>query len=521
MPASESNESPPPTARWIAPAEIALLLMLFVFQAGWPAPDVNEPHYLGKAKHYWNHDWAPRDFFFESADTHRVFYLTCGWLTRWCSLTQFAWLGRLATWLLLAAAWQRLCQAVVGRAGWAVPAGTIFLAFNVGCHLAGEWVLGGFEAKGLAYALVFAALVSLVRNRWNRALVLLGGASALHVLVGGWSAVAAAICWLRSSDRPPLGRLWPGVIGGTLLAMLGVVPALGINWGIEPQVIAEANDIYVFHRLPHHLVPQSFRWPFIVRYLLMLVVWLSLNLARTDNARLQRLRSFVVASLAISLIGLLLAVVTVNHPQAAAAILRYYWFRLSDVLVPVGIALSALTGLAHENRKSKIQNPKSWLWLAVCAALIVYARDNYAACGLFRNTPRADKSGKVLNYEDWREICKWMADHTPQDALAITPRMAQSFTWHAGRGQVVSWKDLPQDAVAVVRWRQRLEEIYGRRHPEFQGRWYESLTERSPARLRELGATYGADYLVVEAEPRLALSCLHRNRSYAVYYLKP
>ena len=42
-------------------------------------------------------------------------------------------------------------------------------------HMAGEWVIGGVEAKGFAYVLVFLGLEAVVRNRWNRAWLLLGG----------------------------------------------------------------------------------------------------------------------------------------------------------------------------------------------------------------------------------------------------------------------------------------------------------------------------------------------------------
>ncbi|HVA51493.1 MAG TPA: DUF6798 domain-containing protein [Pirellulales bacterium] len=536
---SESTETPPPPVVWLALADVALVLAVFALQAAWPAPDVNEPHYLGKARHFWDPEWAAHDFFFESADTHLVFYFTCGWLTRWLSLAQFAWCGRLITWVLLAAAWQRLCRSVVRRSGRPALAAAIFLTFNVGCHLAGEWVVGGFEAKGLAYALVFAALASLVTDRWNLALVLLGGASAFHVLVGGWSATAAAVCWLLSADAPRLRQLWPGMVAGAALALAGIAPALALNWTAEPQIVAEANDIYVFRRLPHHLVPQSFRWPFLVRYVLMLLVWLGLTRAATENAALRRLRSFVTGSLAITLAGLLLALATANYPEAAAAILRYYWFRLSDVMVPVGIALHVVAGpnpdysSAHTNPKRKrggkddlprlrfgLVLGRPAVWSLICLTLLVYARDDYAAWNFFTNTPRADKSGKVLSHDDWREVCQWMADHAPPDALAITPRMAQSFTWYAERGQVVSWKDLPQDAVAVVRWWQRLVDIYGMPFPAFQGRWHDSLSERSPDRLRELGRKYRAGYLVVESEPTIELPREYANGSYAVYRLE-
>lgn len=523
MPTAEDTaDTPPPTARWIALTEVLLLAGVFALQAAWPPPEVNEAHYLGKAKHYWNPSWAAGDFFFESDDTHLVFYVTCGWVTRWLSLAAFAWLGRWFTWLLLAAAWQKLCQTVVGRPGWAVLSGALFLALNTGCHLAGEWVVGGFEAKGLAYALVFFALTALVRECWNTAFLLLGAAAALHVLVGGWATIAMGLCWLILPETPRLSRLLPGIVGGAILALPGVLPALELNWGVDPLVVAEANDIYVFRRLPHHLVPEAFRWQFLARFLALLALWLFLVCKQSHHPFLGKLRGFVVATLTISLAGMLLSFATLNLPELKAALLRYYWFRLADVMVPAGIALHAAVALAAAPRFGR-ESRSFWLrfasWGLVLAGLVFAAHGDYAAWNLFENVPRSDKAGKVLNHDDWRDVCHWMAENSPQGTVAITPRMAQTFTWYAGRGQVVSWKDLPQDAAAVVGWWHRLEDVYATPHPEFQHRWRESLAEVSPRRLRELGRKYGATYLLVEADPPLDLPRLYANGSYAVYSL--
>ena len=45
----------------------------------------------------------------------------------------------------------------------------------------------------------------------------------------------------------------PGLVVGGLLALLGLVPALALTWNESPEIVAEANRIYVFERLPHHL----------------------------------------------------------------------------------------------------------------------------------------------------------------------------------------------------------------------------------------------------------------------------
>ncbi len=218
---------------WKIAAEVGLVFLVFFIQGAVPVPEVNEPYYLGKAIHFWNPHWAANDFFLNTADCHKVFYFTFGWLALWLAPPALAWTGRLLTWALLAWAWRRLSFAVVPRAWWAVPTAVLLMVLTKGfpfCPIdpataegwravllvvltkgfpmAGEWLIGGVEAKGFAYVLVFLGLEAILRNRWRGPWLLLGGASAFHVLVGGWSALAAGVVWLLSPrDRLPLRSL--------------------------------------------------------------------------------------------------------------------------------------------------------------------------------------------------------------------------------------------------------------------------------------------------------------------------
>ncbi|HUY88999.1 MAG TPA: DUF6798 domain-containing protein, partial [Pirellulales bacterium] len=431
-------------------------------------------------------------------------------------LPQVAWCGRLATWLLLAWAWRRLSWTIAPKPGWAILSGALFLTLNAGYQMAGEWVVGGFEAKGLAYVLVFLALGELARGRWNAALAICGAASALHVLVGGWSTVAIGCCWLLSAgERPALVRLGPGLLGGLLLALPGLLPGLALNSGIDAETAAMAHEIYVFKRLKHHLVPQAFPIRLIVAQLVMVLAWFVLCELVPCEERLRRIRKFVLGALSIELAGVCVSLFANIYPAATAALLRLYWFRLADAMLPLGIALAAAAAFSTGRRA----RAAGAVCLAASLALAAYRHQDYAITKGFDGPPRADKPGKALDHADWQAACQWAAEHTPADALFLTPRNAQTFTWYAGRGQVVSWKDLPQDARAIVAWWKRLEEIYGSPAPEIQGMWLESLSERSPGELRRLGAKYGADYLLTEAEPPLALPRLYQNNSYAAYDL--
>jgi hypothetical protein len=542
---------PPPTSRCRVFAEIALIFAVFCIQGAWPAPDVNEPYYLGKAIHFWNPTWLCGDFFMESADTHKVFYFTFGWMSLWLSPIALVWTGRISIWLLLAWAWRRLSAAVVPRPWYCVLTAALFACLMDRCHMAGEWVIGGVEAKGFAYVFVFLGLESLVRNRWNRALLLFGAASAFHVLVGGWAAVATGMAWLwlikprpvvaphDAILAPPLRCLWPGILGGLTLALPGLVPSLTIDWGVESEITRQAHQIYVFERLPHHLVLAGMRPEFIVRLALLWVFWLLLLWASPSDETRRRLRAFVAGAVVITLIGAALQSLIYVDRVLAANLLRYYWFRLTDVALPLGVALESaalVAGLA--GRSAANASPLQWggfskwqeflgnllhsrrVWLSLAILIAAFHLGDRTLDRIASAPPR---SNKMADFEAWRNACEWVADsgEIPPDARFLTPRLAQTFAWYAGRSDVVTWKDVPQDARKIVQWWDRIQDIYATGQQPPEPRWHESLAELGAERLRQLGAKYHADYAIAElSDPPLELPAVYRNQTYVIYRLR-
>ena len=106
-------------------------------------------------------------------------------------------------------------------------------------------------------------------------------------------------------------------------------------------------------------------------------------------------------------------------------------------------------------------------------------------------TPVTDK-GRALADEGWREACAWIAENTPPEARFITPRTQQTFKWYAGRSEVCSWKDVPQNAESVVQWWQRQHEVYPRRI--IRG----GLAAHGEQRLEELARKYDAQYIMID-----------------------
>jgi hypothetical protein len=183
----------------------------------------------------------------------------------------------------------------------------------------------------------------------------------------------------------------------------------------------------------------------------------------------------------------------------AAAWLRYYWFRLNDAMLPVGAAL-ALVGLIASWRASR---PRLADWATAAAvglAGVSLAMDNLEHRADLRpgadrqSLPTWDDNARATRdaFEEWRRVCGWIADNTASDARFLTPRAQQTFKWYAERSEVCSWKDVPQDAVALVAWWQRQDEIYPR------AVLAAGLAAHGEERLLELAEKYGAQYILVD-----------------------
>ena len=509
--------SSPPRQAWVHRwGEVLLIVLVFFTIAGDPPPAVNEPHYLCRLKHFWNPTWCQGDLFLDSTDTQVVFIWTFGWITRWLSLSATAWVGRILAWTLLAWAWQRLSWRLAPRTLAAVLSAALWVTLTNIAHLAGEWVVGGVEAKCFAYAFVLFALGDVVARKWNRAWLLLGAACAFHPLVGGWSALVCAGIWLVNDRRDvAIREMIPGAVGGALLALIGIVPAVALTWNEPAEIVAEANRIYVFERLPHHLAllhlpPEEVKTRLLRHGILIAVLWILSRAARhVPSAGLRRISHFGWGAALLALTGLMIELALWNQPILAAAVLKYYWFRLTDVAVPLAVALYAVAIIA-----AGIESRRLWSVCALTAALALVGWHLISISVTRYANPIPPADARMQDFAAWVDACDWIAANTPEDALFLTPRGAHSFKWRTGRPEVATRKDIPQDARSMVEWYRRLREIHG---DDRDG----SLTTMEPsddpatARLRRMAEKYGVDYILAEQRRPLGLKVVYPNREHA------
>lgn len=539
---------------------LVILGLCFVY-AGDAPPNVNEAHYLAKAKNFWDPTWCHNDLFVASGKAHAVFYWVFGWPTLWFSLSTSAWIGRFVGWGLLAAGLLRLCGAMRLPYGMGPLVTLVWIAGLQQGNLAGEWVVGGIEAKVPAYALVLFGLAELLRKNWNATWVLFGAAAAFHVLTGGWAVVAAGFAFLylrwvrRDGGEPHCRLLTPGLFLGGAISLLGVLPALAMSSGASSAEVTSAAKVYTYFRISHHLLPSAFHFDWYVRHgvlttLTLFSLWLLWRDATADRRGLiLSLAAFTVGAMMVSVMGLVVGMLPAVAPDWSAKLLRFYWFRLADAITPLALGLSVaglLTScLGRQDASSdseimrrlrmRLQGKRRWAIFSGCVLVLLVSIASVIRSTLERASGGVpiSHSNRLLGLDrdadywqqrqvmsDWVKVCRFVRANTSPDAILLTPRHQQSFKWYAHRAEVVNWKDIPQDVVSLRRWASRFVEVYP----------VELSTMRVTIRydqLRRFRERYGVDWMVVDRRvvgPHLPLVQVYpleeeRNATYAIYRL--
>ncbi|MBC7821416.1 MAG: hypothetical protein IAG10_31395 [Planctomycetaceae bacterium] len=493
------------------------LSFLVASLASAPIPAVNEPHYLAMARHYWDSSWCAGDSFLQSFPAHRVFYQTFGWLTLWLDLATVALLGRAVSLAMLAASWTALAIRLQrdnspnpSRAIAALLSAWLFLGMQAVGKLSGEWLIGGFESKVVAYACVFWAVTAMLDRRLIAAAVCSGVAISFHPIVGMWHVTALVITELANLksqiSNGHSSRRW--LLAAALLAVTalpGLLPAVQmLNTGNARTAFA-ANFIQVHYRLKHHLDPMDFDRVNCIAYGCLAVLWLAVVIVLKRQQKLAQPDrwwiGYVLAAALFALAGWLVGygprpIQFMPGYQWRIALLKFYPFRLFDLLLPIAIAI-LLPRLVKQR----------WLWL-VGAVGLTWALVSTLVFPLSNQLPSAMRA-------DWRDACRWVAANTPADAVFHTPDEAEAFKWFAQRGEFVNRKDCPQDAAGIVEWNDRLKQI-----TKWSERSFADDQKYSTDELRELVRdTGGIRYAIIRAGVRYEADLLYANNRYKILRL--
>jgi len=510
----------PQRFRWL---QCVLVLVLFLAYSAWcrPVPSVNEPHYLTKAKHYWQPEWCAGDFFLDSSNPHLVFYQTIGALTQWLTFPEAAWVGRIIALTLLAWGWTRLLSRLSPIRGAAVGTAALFLLLQALGNFSGEWLVGGVESKVLAYGLAFAGWASLMDRRLIPAAISLGLAMSFHPVVGVWCVIATAIAlvsgrFVRRSDTDasPSESLGTWIVSAALLlvcALPGLVPAVQSLVGVDPEAAALADQYQVGVRLKHHLDPMVFPVSAYRYYALLLVIW---GLLRTPTGDLPARRLFVrivLASLVIAVVGIVVGwgprpIQEMPLAGLRVWLLKFYPFRLGDLLLPMMVSL-----VVFERVTSWSEHQAGWRRLTS----VVMAACAFALALWIPNVDKVPSRMSPETQADWIAACEWIRNETPEDSLLYAANEDWAVKWFTHRAEYANYKDCPQDAAGILEWVRRLRKI---------NRWHRDAFRNgriSADELHQLHEETGITHLLVSRLGPVEGRPVYHNDSFRVYAIAP
>jgi hypothetical protein len=513
---------------WFGVDFVGVFLVFFLY-AGSRVPEVNEVHYWTKAAHFWDPNFATGDLFLSSGNAHWAFYFFFGSLTLWLPLDTAVWVGRFITWIAIALGWTALCHGIFTQCdknasqspesegtirlpiSQSIPSTMLAALWLVGMEWglwAGEWVVGGCESKGLAYAFLFGGLAALSRSKPLLGWLLLGLGNWFHVISGLWvsaTAVCALVIIEIAWNKRSIGHLMRMHVPGLLLCGIGFVagaaPAVIMDLDTPRDQATMSAMEQVYNRLGHHLSPIKFneiRWRgftilVITAFSLHLIArgaWWSRdagwnhgkdqnlvagttsNWIRTAPNPFQFLLVVCMAAFGFAMFGLVFDLIF-SHlaPKLASSILRFYWFRWNDVTLPLYAALIAFATLTGELRlRSQSESNTRKILGAIGLVLVISLFVTRYQRNTETDIPAGEKQSfslksdsletRLREYDDWKAVCRWINNNTDETSLWLTPRRQQSFKWQTRRPELAVWKDMPQNARSVVEWSARLNDAY-------------------------------------------------------------
>lgn len=442
-----------------------------------------------------------------------------------------------------------LCRKLVGRRG-GLAAYLALLALLFATQTRGPALTYVFDRElqpsTLSSACLLGALFAFAAERTFAASVLLAAGSLVHINFALLSAPAFAAAELLLG-RKDLARRLAVLLALPALAVLAFLPTLRAAALSSPDAEL-GRHVYLTIRAPHHFVLGSklaeflplAAWhavavaallplarargvsPFVrlaaVAAGLSAVAWggAFASLVSERVAALFAWRVAPHAELAFQVLSIAAGVRALLEPELArryrgktggalavalGTLLLVYALRRDWVpaevvaaLVVLGLAWRTLVGAAERGATppwlDALVRARAPELVAVLAGLVLV---NFAVGPLGRIRER---SSLLRPAPSARGICAFMREHTPKQALFLTPPDDDTLRFFGERAIVVDWKGNPAMPAEVLAWYRRIEDVTGRhgmtREDELRG--YDTLDAR---RLEALRRRYGLDYAVV------------------------
>ena len=486
---------------------VVLFLVLLTLVPPTGALGENEEMYFGFARKAVDPDWnGPLSSFLPSSRSAFVFNTIVGHLVQAIGWSATQVVGRLFIAGAYAASLTMLFRVL--RLGLVNSVLVVLAFFFAGQQIVGaEWLFRAFDARAVAYALLFVAVAWALQGRVVLTAVMLAAASYTHFLVGGlWAGLLLAFCGIQRRGAK-------SVVAAAACYALLVAPLASVLWvDHSSQLVAGASGdeptadwIYSIYRHPHHVAPFASTGIVAVAWAvgsvgLVALGALSLWVARRESGELR-----AVAVLTLLVFAHLLLSFVVSFLDAGAVLGKLYLFRPSSVALLLWMAMVAM--LVDRLAPARAARWKLASLLAALPVLVLVAVTGAAQHRLGPILGPMLSPGELERPPDTTRLVEHLRAHTePARTVLVAPTLEREL-WHlersANRPTLVTRKFVPTTEPSIREWYRRL-------------RFKQSVFDGGCAVAR----TYPVDFLVVPSGSTAAhASCgsvVFSGRRYAV-----
>lgn len=505
----------------VGPTLLVLGVTLLLY--GGPVPRLSEELYLPLVKRVADPAYLAGDWTFAgSFGEHWLFDHLFAPLAGAVSISEFGWIGRLVFWPVLGLLLIRIGNRL-GLSPWPAAAAVSLWVVSNQALMGGEWILGTFEAKTVAYVCFLGALLAISSKRIPLALALLGLTVSFHPAVGMWGAWGAGIALIALPETrgKTLRWCWLAIV----LAIPGVIGAFSALGKATPAI----QRFVVLEAIPYHTDPffggKTLAWGQVVLHVVTLAAMFAFNLWAYRRSARDLIQRFFVAFQIAAAVPFVLAF-------AARAVHFWNYLRLMPLrsfplIVPlvfffqaVRLAVAAIQGQGERRRRRRRIRRRGYLALVVIVVIAVLPTAPLLAA------PRLI----YRNVQSWTKVDNmagsfgWIRKNLPHSTTCIFPLDRQDAFGRAEVPQVVNWQAIPYDRLGE--WKKRVDQLVGGASyfdgPVWRGGLndiraaFDSLTLEQ---INRIASRYGATCLVTDAHYPLQL--LHTEGRARVYGITP
>jgi len=438
--------------RWLLIGSL-LLFALVLNREGDHMPTGNEFVYLLYFYKGWHPQFLATDWTFaEPTAGHAIFNYATGWLTQLMPLKAAAWLGRICSWVVTLIGLFRLGRHYkIPR--WAVWVGILLWMLQRQSQVTGEWMIGTFEAKVIAYPCLLFAIDAALSGRSLLAGILAGLAFSFHSAVGMWGGAALGLMVLLNN---PIRKTIEFSIAAIVFALPGLITSWKLIIGPHAINLAEAKYLTTIS-LPDCFDAADFAHTSMALLLVLpIFAWMFARWKMGDRS-IRQLRVFQIALAAFFAFGIF-----------ARIIGRFDWVELFPMRVWATFGLLLFFWQAMSIVQSLVDRRPVPRSLCVAAAILFLAmpspvlqlRDMIAShIGKYLHPARAVEITAEGTDADFIAAARWVNASTPETDVVIAPPWWNDGFYYIRRPLIANWHAPRYNA--LTEWQQRIEALVG------------------------------------------------------------